>query len=299
MNLYCIALIGFGEAGSILGHDLAALGLQVQTFDRLLMQENTREPLRERARSCRVQPMDSIERAVQGAQLVISAVTAGAALEVAEAATPYLQPGQLYMDINSVAPGTKQQAQAFIENVGAGYIDAAVMAPVPPQRLKTPMLLGGQRAHELADGLTLLGFNCRVVAEQVGAASAIKMCRSVMIKGLEALTYECLATARHYGTEQEVLASLHKSFPSMGWDGALPHYLISRIAEHGRRRAEEMEEVALTAAQAGVEPRLSRAIANSQRALVDAMAKQGLAYAALSPFDWCQLADTLQPRKRS
>ncbi len=297
MTLHCIALIGFGEAGSILGQDLAAQGLQVQTFDRLLMQESTRELLRERARSCRVQPLDSLERALQGAQLVISAVTAGAALEVAEAVAPYLQPGQLYMDINSVAPGTKQQAQALIEKVGAGYIDAAVMAPVPPQRLKTPMLLGGRHADELADMLAPLGFDCRVVADQVGVASAIKMCRSVMIKGLEALTYECLATARHYGAEQEVLASLHQSFPSLGWDGALAHYLISRIAEHGHRRAEEMEEVALTVAQVGIEPRLSQAIASSQRALVEAMAAQGLSYAALAPFDWRQLADALQPRK--
>ncbi|MNF95523.1 hypothetical protein D3C84_782840 [compost metagenome] len=114
-----------------------------------------------------------------------------------------------------------------------------------------------------------------------------------MIKGLEALTTECLSTARQYRAEREVLASLHQSFPQMGWDDALPHYLISRVAEHGLRRSEEMKEVAKTSTDMGVVPNMSLAIVNAQRGLVDAMVDADLDYPSIEPFDWLHLVDTL------
>ncbi|WP_416424443.1 DUF1932 domain-containing protein [Pseudomonas sp. App30] len=282
-----IALIGFGEAGGILGHDLAAQGLAVRACDRL------GEALRAKATASGVALCNTAAEAIAGADLIISAVTAGSALGVAEQVATLIAPGQVFMDINSVAPNTKRSACAAITAAGGSYIDAAVMAPVPPQRLQTPILLGGERAEEVAGWLAPLDFNVRVVAEDVGVASAIKMCRSVMIKGLEALTTECLSTARQYGAEDAVLASLHKSFPNMGWDAELPHYLISRVAEHGRRRAEEMEEVAKTAADVGVAPNMSLAIVATQRGLVERMAAQGMTYADTVPFDWTRLVDAL------
>ncbi|WP_263262316.1 NAD(P)-dependent oxidoreductase [Pseudomonas sp. RIT-PI-S] len=288
-----VALIGFGEAGGILATDLAAQGLAVSTYDRLLAQAASRAPLEARAGEAGVRLADSAAAAAEGADWVISAVTAGSALDVARQLAPHLQAGQLFIDINSVAPNTKRSARDAIEAAGASYIDAAVMAPVPPKRLQTPILLGGRRAAALLPELAALGMNVRAVSEEVGVASAIKMCRSILIKGLEALTAEAMTTARRYGAEAEVLRSLHQSFPEMGWDGAQPHYLISRIAEHGRRRAEEMEEVAKTAGDVGVIPHMSQATVHAQRGLVDAMAAQGLAYAALEPFDWTRLADAL------
>jgi 3-hydroxyisobutyrate dehydrogenase-like beta-hydroxyacid dehydrogenase len=127
----------------------------------------------------------------------------------------------------------------------------------------------------------------------VGKVSAIKMCRSVMIKGLEALTTECLFAAREYGVEEQVLASLHASFPSLGWNDALPGYLISRVAEHGIRRSEEMEEVVKTLRDAGA-GLMSRATAQAQRQLPQSMAARDLNYAQLVPFDWKALAAKLK-----
>lgn len=288
-----IALIGFGEAGGILGADLAAQGLAVTAYDRLVLQDESRPLLERRAKEAGVQLAQSAAQAAEGADWIISAVTAGAALDVAQGLAPHLRAGQLFIDINSVAPNTKRSARDAVEAAGAGYIDAAVMAPVPPKRLKTPILLGGKEAAALAGQLASYGMNVRAVSDEIGVASAIKMCRSIMIKGLEALTAESMATARRYGAEDEVLRSLHQSFPEMGWDGAQPHYLISRIAEHGRRRAEEMEEVAKTASDVGITPHMSQATVQAQRGLVDEMAAQGLEYAALEPFDWTHLADTL------
>jgi 3-hydroxyisobutyrate dehydrogenase-like beta-hydroxyacid dehydrogenase len=161
------------------------------------------------------------------------------------------------------------------------------------------MLLGGQGAQIVAEQLQTLGMNATAVSDQEGVASAIKMCRSIMIKGLEALTVESLLAARRYGAEEAVLASLHASFPGMGWNAVLPDYLISRVAEHGRRRAAEMREVACTLEQVDVQPLMAAAIAKRHDDLVDAMQAAGYAYDAVGRFSWRTLADAIAKRGRS
>lgn len=237
-----IAFIGFGEAGGILAADLAREHAVTMWDCKLNGPE--REAMGKKARDSRVQVGNSLAQALEGATLVFSTVTAGEALKVAQQAAALLQPGQYFLDLNSVAPETKRQAAEHF--LPGAYIDVAVMAPVPPARLQTPLLIGGPQAEAIAPRLQRLGLNARYGASTVGQVSAIKMCRSVMIKGLEALTTECLFAAREYGVEEEVLSSLHHSFPSLGWTGAFPDYLISRVAEHGIRRSEEMEEVVKT-----------------------------------------------------
>jgi 3-hydroxyisobutyrate dehydrogenase-like beta-hydroxyacid dehydrogenase len=291
-----IAFIGFGEAGAILGEELARRGCAVRAWDILLADPQMYSRMRHRIELARAEAAASLADALRGAKLVISAVTATAAADVARDSAALLATGQIYFDINSVAPGTKRASAALIEAAGAHYIDAAVMAPVPPQRLAAPMLLGGARAAELSPTLNALGFATRAVSQEVGVASAIKMCRSVMIKGIEALTVECLLAARHYGAEQAVLQSLAATFPSMGWAAAQPDYLISRVAEHGRRRAAEMREVAATVQGAGLSPHMALATAARQDALIDDMQAAGIAYDASRAFSWLELADALSPQ---
>ena len=138
------------------------------------------------------------------------------------------------------------------------------MAPVPPQRLRVPMLLGGKRAGAVAQLLRDVGMNATALSVKIGVASAVKMCRSIVIKGLEALTLESMLAARRFGAEREVLESLNGTLPGMGWTGKLPDYLISRVAEHGVRRAAEMREVALTLLDVGVDPVMASATAQRQ-----------------------------------
>lgn len=289
-------MIGFGEAGSILGAELARRGSSVRAYDIQLDDAASRARMQHRIELAGVDVAASSAAALRGAKLVISAVTATASREVAAGAAPLLAAGQIFLDINSVSPDTKRGNAALIEAAGGHYVDAAVMAPVPPQKLAVPMLLGGAIARELAPALNALGFATRAVSTEVGAASAIKMCRSVVIKGLEALTVECLLTARHYGAEAAVLQSLAASFPSMGWNEAQPDYLISRVAEHGRRRAAEMREVAATVRGAGIEPHMAMATAARQDQLIDDMQAAGIAYDGAREFSWRELADSLAGR---
>ena len=173
------------------------------------------------------------------------------------------------------------------------------MSAVPKERLQVPILLGGPNAFETAELLQRIGMNATPFSDQLGVASAVKMCRSVIIKGLEALAIESLFAARMYGAEDKVLESLGASFPGMGWEDHLPDYLISRVAEHGRRRAIEMREVAQTLEYVGIEPIMVLATAQRQEQLVAEMAKRRLTSDSAERFSWRPLSDAVSSRRRS
>lgn len=287
-----IAIIGFGEVGGIFGADFAQAGLKVAVTDILLGESGAAAAMREKARKAGVSAHEFYKNAIAGADVVISAVTSSSSVDAATTASPLLEPDQIYLDINSVSPEKKREIARIIGKSKAKFVEAAVMAPVSPQRLKVPMLLGGSDAHLAAERLAAIGMNAKAISTQVGVASAIKMCRSVLVKGLEALTVECLFAARRYGAEKEVIASLEASYPSMGWSSSLPDYLVSRVAQHGRRRAAEMREAAEALKDVGFDPRMALATAERQDWLVDEMLKTDIVYDGKN-FPWTDLADEI------
>ena len=255
MTLTSVALIGLGEVGQILAADLAAAGVaDIAAYD-ILFSDPGSAPARA---SVPAKKCGSAGEAVAGRVAVISAVTAASDRAVAESAAPFMAPGAYFLDLNSVSPGQKQAAAKIVNDAGGRYVEAAVMTPFAPRRIASPMLLGGPHAADFLDAAKGLGFSARLFSKYYGQASATKMCRSVMIKGIEALLAESLLTARHYGVEETVLASLSDLLPVGDWN-KLAAYMISRSLEHGRRRAEEMREVAQTVAEAGIAPLMTRA----------------------------------------
>jgi 3-hydroxyisobutyrate dehydrogenase-like beta-hydroxyacid dehydrogenase len=267
-----IAFVGFGEVGGRFSRGLVEAGFSVAAYDLLLDQPESAKPLAEKARAIGVALTGSAADAAKGAQIVISAVTASSAHDVAEQAAGYLGPGQFFLDVNSVSPNTKRANAASVEPSGARYVEAAVMAPVAPYGLKVPILLGGPHASDLKQALTAAKMSMEVAAAEIGKASAIKMCRSIVVKGLEAITVECLMTARAYGVEDDILASLDKSYPGFGWEQRAG-YFIGRAVEHGRRRAAEMRESAATIAETGLEPLMATATAVRQDWVADRVAE--------------------------
>ncbi|MBI5719008.1 MAG: NAD(P)-dependent oxidoreductase [Burkholderiales bacterium] len=290
-----IALIGYGEVGRILAEDLRAGGVAVSACD-LKLDSDHGQPLREHAAAHDVMLASSHALAVHGVDLVISAVTASQAVAVAEAVAPGLKRGAFFLDFNSASPGAKIRAAGIVGAAGGRYVEGAVMTTVPPYRIKVPLLLGGPEAVALAPILADLGFAPKVASERLGVASATKMCRSVMIKGLEAMFIEAFTTARHYGVEDAVIASLYETFPGIDWEkqGA---YLFQRVIEHGRRRSEEVREVAVTVREAGLTPWSAAGTAERQAWVAD-LADAGLFGAkgtkafARSP-DWRTEADRI------
>ena len=180
----------------------------------------------------------------------------------------------MFLDLNSASPGTKKQAAARIEAAGGRYVEAGVMTSVPPYGIRVPMLLGGPAAADLLPVLTAWGMHASVVSDQLGVASAIKMCRSVMIKGLEALVIESYTTARAYGVEDHMIPTLQETFPGIDWP-QVGAYFFSRVVQHGQRRAEEMRESANTVREAGFEPFMAAGIAEKQQWVAD-QAKAGV-----------------------
>ena len=297
-TIHRVAIIGFGEAGGIFAKDLAVAGLGVRVFDTLFNSRRQRQPMLKKAQAYGVTAARSLKDCLGEAELVISAVTASSALKVAKEAGSILGDGHLFLDINSVSPATKRKAARYFDSKGARFVEAAVMSAVPKQRLQVPMLLGGPYAVGTADCLRRVGMNVTPLSDQLGFASAVKMCRSVVIKGLEALVIESLFAARMYGVEEKVLESLAASFPAMGWENHLPDYLISRVAEHGQRRAMEMREVARTLQYVGIEPMMTLATARLQKQLVGEMTKRRVAFDS-DGFSWRSLGDAVVQRRRS
>ncbi len=256
-----VCLIGFGEVGQILASDLAGKA-ELTAYD-LLFADPSSIPSRALP-NLAVRAGASAAEAVAGADLILSAVTAAQDVEAARAAAAAIGSGAFFLDLNSASPGMKQASAEIIERAGGRYVEAAVMAPFPPKRLASPMLLGGPHAAALMTLAAPLGFaGLSVFSGEVGQASATKLCRSVMIKGIEALLTESMLAARHYGVEATVLASLSDLLPLPDWE-ATARYMISRSLEHGARRAEEMREAARTVAEAGIAPIMSAAIAERQ-----------------------------------
>ncbi len=250
-----IAIIGYGEVGGIFAEDLQRKGVELAAFD-------IAPAAQLRARGAGI-GAPSVGAACEQADMVFVCVTAGSVLDAMRSVAGTIQGAPFVIDVNSVSPATKQQAGAIIAHAGGRYVEAAVMASAPPKRIATPILLGGVHAAAFKAEADRFGMNLTVFSDEIGRASSVKMCRSVMIKGLEALTTECMLAARHYGVEQDVLRTMGDTLPHPDWPG-LARYVISRALIHGKRRAEEMREVARTVEDAGVEPLASRAIAERQ-----------------------------------
>ena len=257
-----IALIGFGEVGSIFARDLRAAGhSHITAFDTAFPDAASKAT--RNARQHEVATAASAAEAVAGAELVICAVTAGSALAAARSAAAGLGHAPFFLDVNSVSPGTKREAAGVVDAARGRYVEAAVMTSVPPHGIRSPMLLGGPHADAFMPVAKALGMRAEVFSNEVGGASSVKMCRSIMIKGMEALATECMLTARRYGVEKQVLASLADTLPHPDWPG-LVRYMMSRALIHGRRRAEEVREVVRTVAEAGLTPMQSPATAERQ-----------------------------------
>ena len=291
MKFERLGLVGYGEVGRIFAAGLRPALAQVSAWDLKFAQAEHAAAAMAHAAQAQVAACASMQALCAQADLVISAVTASNTLAVAEEAARHLRPGTVFLDLNSASPGTKQAAARLIDAAGGAYVEAGVMTSVPPYGIRVPMLLGGARATELAPVLKAWGMDATPVSDRLGVASAIKMCRSVMIKGLEALVIESYATARAYGVEDHMIPTLQETFPSIDWQkqGA---YFFSRVVQHGQRRAEEMREAANTVREAGFEPFMAAAIADKQQWVAD-QARAGTFADVPAGARWQAYADAL------
>lgn len=289
-----LGLIGYGEVGGIFGRGLLGKpGIdRIVAWDLRFADTANGAAARRAAEDTNgVIAATSMAALCAEADLMISAVTASQTFAVAEEAARHARTGTRFLDLNSASPGTKQRAAEALRAAGVDYVEAGVMTSVPPYGIRVPMLLGGAQAEALAATLNGWGMDAKAVSETLGVASAIKMSRSIMIKGLEALVIESFTTARRYGVEAQMLATLKETFPQIDWpqQGA---YFFSRVVQHGRRRAEEMREAAQTVREAGFEPLMTAGIAARQD-WVARQARDGVFEGLSGKSAWEDYADRL------
>ncbi len=287
-----VALIGYGEVGGTFGAALANAGVRaVSAFDILSADAAWAADAHARAERDGVVLAHSMNDVIASSDLIISAVTAAATASAAEQIAGGCR-GAFLLDVNSASPRTKTSCAEVIRRAGGRYVEAAMMSSVPPHGIRVPMLLGGPHATALQPTLAELGFAATVGSESYGVVSAIKLCRSIFVKGMEALAIESLLAARRYGVEREVLSSLAETFPGFDWE-CQATWFWRRVVQHGRRRAEEMREAAVTVTDAGIAPRMATASANVQ-AWIAMLRAEGIFASAGADATWRELADLVE-----
>ena len=267
-----VGFIGFGEAGFTIGRGLREAGLtELFAYD-IATTSGDRGPLvRDRAATAGARLVANPAELAASASILISTVTCSSTLDAARQHAMFLRGPSgtegrqhLYADLNSVSPDVKRQVAEIVGATGAGFVEAAVMAPVGPYAQRVPMLLGGPGADAFVQAMQPFDMRLQILpGAGIGTAAAVKMCRSVVVKGLEALLTECVLGASEYGATAHVLASLQESYPGIDWK-KLTDYNLNRLVVHGERRAREMEEVAETLRAAGVDPIMAEATAHRQ-----------------------------------
>jgi 3-hydroxyisobutyrate dehydrogenase-like beta-hydroxyacid dehydrogenase len=266
-----LCFIGFGEAATAFAKGWAGADLhRIMAWDIKMASKDRSVVARKSADydKAGVTGATSLAEALEGSGIVFSLVTADQAHLAAAEAAPHIQDQALFLDCNSCAPGSKQKSADLIEAAGGRYVDVAIMAPVYPALHKTPLLVSGPHARAALSATQQLGMIAQEAAGEVGKASSIKMIRSIMVKGMEALVLETVLSARNAGVEDEVIASLDKSWPTFNW-AERAAYMMERVTTHGIRRAAEMREVALTVDDLGLDGEMSRATVDWQQRVGD------------------------------
>ena len=259
-----IGLLGFGEAGFHLARGLRGAGAApLVAFDIKAPHGTEDERIRARAAETGTRLVETPRALAENARVILSVVTASSAHDAAKKVASDLTATHLYVDLNSVSPATKRQIAAAIDAGAGRFVEGAIMAPVSGADHRVPILLNGVWASELGSVLLPYRMRLEVMDGPTGAAAAVKMCRSIVIKGLEALMLECSIAAGEYGAADRVYDSLAETYPGIDWR-KMANYMIGRVLEHGERRAREMEEVAHTLREAGIEPLMAEAIARAQ-----------------------------------
>jgi 3-hydroxyisobutyrate dehydrogenase-like beta-hydroxyacid dehydrogenase len=258
-----ISFIGFGEAGQAIASGLRETGIDCVAAWDILFPEQPGTKLKEAAESLGVRVASSARDATHETDMIISAVTAASSVDAARSVASDLAGNPYYLDINSVSPGRKQETAKLL-GARARYVDVAVIAAIHPARHRTPLLLSGPHAEGISPLLHEMDMQFSVVGPEVGSAAAIKMIRSVMIKGMEALTLECFLAAARAGVLEEVTVSLKNNYPTLDW-AKIADYNLERMASHGERRAAEMEESAATLRELGLDPLMVESTVKRQR----------------------------------
>lgn len=254
-----LVFIGFGEAAYHIASGLKAEGLtDLGAYDRNAADPQLGGLIQQRAAEVGVKLFESLESAYQAGEFIACLTSANSALAVAKSVISQLKAGQVYIDMNSAAPTVKAEIAQIPHNEGVMFCDAAVMGTVPGNKHKVPMFLAGNGAAKFAAAFSQYGMKLTVLDAQAGGASAIKMFKSVIMKGLPQLMFESFEAAVKYGVLNTLVDSLASSLNGKTVE-QLADTFTARTMIHAARRSEEMQDVVATLENLGVDAAMSKA----------------------------------------
>jgi 3-hydroxyisobutyrate dehydrogenase-like beta-hydroxyacid dehydrogenase len=250
-----VAVLGLGEAGSLLARDLTRAGAEVRGYDPNLHGDLSGIPV-----------VPTLAEAVAGADVILSVNWASVAVDAARAALPHIRSGAIFADCNTAGPALKAELAAVFAGSPVAFVDVAMMAPVPPLGIRVPMFLAGDGAERLAPILRRFGTPAEVVGPTAGDAAARKLTRSVFFKGMSAAVWEALEAARAAGIEDWLRADIARTFAEAN-AGTLER-IIDGTRKHARRRAHEMHDAAALLDELRVPSTIARAAETSLERIV-------------------------------
>ena len=294
MPVNALGFMGFGEAAPAIAEGLSQAGAK-NFFAYDIAFDSAPNRFAPRTARSGTTMVNDPEALAASSRLILSLVTCSEAVVAARSIASHLTPDHIYVDMNSASPVVKREIGDIVEKGGARFVEAAIMSVVPPLRHKVPVLLCGRASPELAEALSPYGMNLEVLGDEIGAASATKMFRSIMVKGMQGLFIECLLAARHFGTEKRVLDTVTASYPGINWN-EFADYLIGRSALHAGRQSHEMDEVAQTLESIGELPLMARATAERLRRFSELGFKD--VFGDKEPATYKEVLDLLAERER-
>lgn len=253
-----LTFVGFGEASYHIAKGLVSQGLDnIVAYDVFWDHPERGELIQKRAAEIGVKIIPTLDEAVKSSKFILSATSAKIALSIAESIFPHMIKGQVFVDINAASPMTMKAIGEIDKNEGVLFCDAAVMGVVPSEGHKVPMLLSGDGAAEFHNEFSKYGMNLEDLKTTAGGSSAIKMFRSIFMKGLTQLLIESLSASAKFGVMETIVDSLTESIKDKSIDD-LANQLIPRTVVHAERRVSEMKEVIATLEEMGMDCSMSR-----------------------------------------
>jgi len=254
-----VSFLGFGEAGFRLAKDLKRAGLkEIATYDKFWDTSLYKKVIQSRVKEAEVKLLPDVQKLAAESDFVLSTVTAASSKEIAKETAAFLRANQIYVDMNSSSPRSKRAVAQIISQSGAKFVDAALMGDIATHGHKIPILACGDGAVEFQSTMTKYGMNIRCIEGNPGDAAAIKMLRSIFMKGIESLLLETMIASDRYGALNFVLDSITKAIDEKPFR-ELINVLITTDAIHARRRASEMAEVVATLGELEVQPIMAEA----------------------------------------
>lgn len=290
-----IGFIGYGEAAFNISLGLGREGITgIRATDTMMNHEVMGKQVHSRAQEAGVALVDTNQEIARWADIVFVAVPSSFTMDVCNDIKECLRPGQLYVDVSASTPATKENIWEAIKDTGVLFADAAMLGSLPANKHQVPITASGNGAAKFQELMTPYGMKITLAGEKAGSASAIKLVRSIFMKGIAALMIDTMQAADAYGVSDEIVASLGKSLDGIPFVDHL-NRLVTGTALHCTRRAAELKGSVAMQEEAGLNPEMTLASKHGHEALekYDFAAR----YIDTKPAGWQEIIEAIRVEK--